>query len=531
MPEPAGTLEALIESARAAERAGAWDEALAHYQTALSVLPPEGDRGTAAQLLRWSGTAHRVRGDLDEAVELYQASLVVAETSGLREHVAAGVNCLGIVEQLRGQLPQAETLYVRACGLAEEVGDTWLAATISQNLGTLANIRGDVEGALSRYRAALEWFRGLRDDLVSARILNNMGMAHVDLEQWKAAEACFDEAFRLADRVQDADTLGSVELNRAELYLQQQKFEQARECCDRAFEIFNRLGPSSGLAEAYKFYGVLYRDTAKPGLAETHFARAVELSEACGDPLLEAETHSEWALVHWEEGRARQALQCLNRAHRLFGELGARREVLDLERRLGELEGIYLRVVGAWGESIESKDRYTAGHCQRVADYACMLAEAVGFAGHDLVWFRMGAFLHDVGKIETPAEVLNKPGKLTPEEWAVMQAHTVEGDRIVAELNFPWDIRPIVRSHHERWDGSGYPDGLRGEEIPLAARVLCVADVYDALTTTRSYRPALPPREALRIMEQDAGRLLDPQLFSTFRGLLEERGAQASEAA
>jgi putative nucleotidyltransferase with HDIG domain len=155
----------------------------------------------------------------------------------------------------------------------------------------------------------------------------------------------------------------------------------------------------------------------------------------------------------------------------------------------------------------------------------------VGLAGRDLVWFRMGAFLHDVGKIETPAEVLNKPGKLTPEEWAVMQAHTVEGDQIVAELNFPWDIRPIVRSHHERWDGSGYPDGLRGEEIPLSARVLCVADVYDALTTTRSYRPALPPREALRIMEQDAGRLLDAQLFSTFRKLLEERGALASEAA
>ncbi len=174
-------------------------------------------------------------------------------------------------------------------------------------------------------------------------------------------------------------------------------------------------------------------------------------------------------------------------------------------------------MVKAWGDSIESKDRYTAGHCQRVADYACMLAESVGFAGRDLTWFRMGGFLHDVGKIEVPGEVLNKPGKLTPEEWKLMQSHTTAGDRIVAELNFAWDIRPIVRSHHEHWEGTGYPDGLKGEEIPLTARILCVADIYDALTSTRSYRPALSREEALRIMEADSGRISAPTLFEVFR--------------
>ena len=127
-----------------------------------------------------------------------------------------------------------------------------------------------------------------------------------------------------------------------------------------------------------------------------------------------------------------------------------------------------------------------------------------------------------------PAEVLNKAGKLTDEEWVLMKAHTTEGDAIVAGLDFPWDIRPIVRWHHERWDGSGYPDGLRGEEIPLTARILCVADVYDALTTTRSYRPALSRDEALTIMERDVGRFFDPQLFPVFRGLVEAPAATAS---
>jgi HD-GYP domain-containing protein (c-di-GMP phosphodiesterase class II) len=103
-----------------------------------------------------------------------------------------------------------------------------------------------------------------------------------------------------------------------------------------------------------------------------------------------------------------------------------------------------------------------------------------------------------------------------------MQNHTVEGDHIVAELNFAWDIRPIVRSHHERWDGTGYPDQLRGEEIPLPARILCVADVYDALTTTRSYRPAMSREEALRIMDSESGRIFDPDLYRLFRTLVLE---------
>jgi putative nucleotidyltransferase with HDIG domain len=149
-----------------------------------------------------------------------------------------------------------------------------------------------------------------------------------------------------------------------------------------------------------------------------------------------------------------------------------------------------------------------------------MLAAAAGFEGRDLVWIRMGAFLHDVGKTEVPAEVLNKPGKLTADEWEMMRSHTTAGDAIVAGLDFPWDIRPIVRNHHERYDGSGYPDGLCGEDIPFAARVLCVADIYDALTTTRSYRPAYTPAEALDVMRAEAGSVLDPKLFELFASVI-----------
>jgi HD-GYP domain-containing protein (c-di-GMP phosphodiesterase class II) len=137
----------------------------------------------------------------------------------------------------------------------------------------------------------------------------------------------------------------------------------------------------------------------------------------------------------------------------------------------------------------------------------------------------MGAFLHDVGKTSVPIEVLNKPGKLTEEEFEQMKRHTVIGDAIISETPFPWDIRPIVRNHHEKWDGTGYPDQLKGEEIPLTARILCVADVYDALTSARSYRRALSHEEAVEIMRKESGTTLDPTLFAVFLEVLNKTPA------
>jgi putative nucleotidyltransferase with HDIG domain len=508
-----------VELARAAERDGRWDEALEHYEAALSALPAEGSAGRAADVLRWIGTVHRERRELELAAETYTASLAIARAAHLPEHTAGALNCLGVIEQHQGRLDAAGQLFREALGV-EGLAGTRFPAMYRQNLAVLATIRGDTAQALEEYRAALETFREVGDELAAAWTLNNMGMVHVDLRAWDAAERCFQEAYDFAERAEDAQARGLVSLNRGELFLRKGDHARAREHCDEAFEIFTRLHSNYSLAEAHKLYGMLYRDTAKSGLAEIHFTAAVELAQTIGDPLLEAETLAEWALLQWEEAQRHEALHSLNRARAIFTELGAKRDILDLERRLGQIESTYLMLVKAWGESIESKDRYTAGHCERVANFACALATESGITGHELIWFRMGAFLHDVGKIEVPAEVLNKPGALTDEERHHMEMHTVAGDRIIAELDFPGEIRQIVRSHHERWDGEGYPDGLRGEEIPLIARILCVADVYDALTTTRSYRPALSHDQAMEIMESENGTRFDPELFARFRRLI-----------
>jgi putative nucleotidyltransferase with HDIG domain len=520
-------LTSVLTSARDAEVAGNWDEALSMYQTALAECRPQGG-APVAELLRKIGLVYYYRGDFDAAGSLFRQSKDAAVAGGLTDQLAAAQNCLGILHQALGQLELAESLYLEARQLAEQLGNAHLAVMIEQNLGTIAGIRGDTSAALERYQSALQRYRALNDDIGAARTLNNIGMAHADMKQYTLAEDAFNAAMMAAENRRDAETLGTVQLNRADLYLKQDRFDDARACCDQAFEIFGRLGSTSGIGETYKCYGVLYRQSGKLHLAEAHLSLVAELAQQADHPLLEAEAERERALVHLEQGRKTDALKSLNRAHRLFEDLTARRELVDIDRQLDLLERSYLLVVQAWGESIESQDLYTAGHCARVADYTTMLAAAVGFSGRDLNWIRMGAFLHDVGKARLPQAVLKKPGSLDEREWEEMRAHTVVGDQIVAELDFPYDVRPMVRSHHERWDGAGYPDGLSGEQIPLIARMLCIADIYDALTTDRSYRSAFPREEALVIMERESGKMIDPHLFGVFKAAIIEGKSIAS---
>jgi putative nucleotidyltransferase with HDIG domain len=428
-----------------------------------------------------------------------------------------------------GETSESERLFQEANELGRRAGDEVLIGESEQNLAIVANIRGDLDEAQRRYETALRYLE--RAGHVRGRItsLNNLGLLHLFRSQLDEAEKYLDSALHLCKEVGDVVREGAVHINHAELFLARGQLDRAREACDEGFEIFSRLNDEQRQAEALKFYGVIYRESGKLHLAEIHLQRAIQITRIT-NPLLEAQAQREMARVLRLQGRNRQALEALNRSHTLFTSLQARPDLADIDERVAELEVDFLSLVRFWGESIEAKDRYTMGHCARVADYACRIAERAGLTERDLVWFRMGAFLHDVGKTEVPEEILNKPGRLTDEERAIMERHTVIGDEMLAPVEFPWDIRPMVRSHHERWDGRGYPDALVGEEIPRSARIMRIADVFDALTTARSYRAPLTPEEALAIMEDDAGSF-DPELFAIFLELFPEFAPTAIEAA
>jgi putative two-component system response regulator len=187
-------------------------------------------------------------------------------------------------------------------------------------------------------------------------------------------------------------------------------------------------------------------------------------------------------------------------------ELRARvRSLTRLKRYTDELDSAE-SVILSLALTIEARDPYTHGHCERLARYATALGARLGFADEQQIALRRGGFLHDVGKVGVPDAVLLKAGALTPLEYAAMQQHTVIGASLCGELRALEDVRPIVRHHHERFDGSGYPDGLRGDAVPLLAAVVGVVDAYDAMTTARPYRVALTHERACTELRLEASR-------------------------
>jgi putative nucleotidyltransferase with HDIG domain len=511
----------LLDQASPLKNAGQWQQAIEVYAAVFRSSVQERDLKNLLEAVLRAGFCHRALGNNELAVEYFELGYTIADLNGIRSTAGRALNGLATFHHTHGDLEQAERYYNLARDVALDGEDYLVTANIDQNLGALHNVRGDLAHALSAYQSALASFREAGHTKALPGVLNNLGMLHIDLGQFEQAAACLEEALQLAQDNGNVVTEAIVQVNRTELLIGRGDLDAARSTCDAAFEIFSRLGEHSGRAEALKFYGVIYREANKPYLAETHLREAIEVAAANHYPLEEAEALRELARVLRMQNRNQEALQALNRAHELFGALRAKHDAADIHKRLDQLQEEFLSLVRSWGESIEAKDRYTSGHCQRVADYACRIAEIVGLSQRELVWFRMGAFLHDVGKTEVPGEILNKPGRLTDEERAIIERHTVTGDEILSNIPFPWDIRPMVRSHHERWDGRGYPDQLQGENIPLTARILRVADVFDALTTNRSYRQPLTPEQAFQIMQDDYGSF-DPDIFEIFRSRLAE---------
>ncbi len=205
-------------------------------------------------------------------------------------------------------------------------------------------------------------------------------------------------------------------------------------------------------------------------------------------------------------------------------ELRARvKSLLRVKHFTDELERAEA-VIGSLAISVEAKDSYTEAHCNRLGFYSVQVGRMFDLHHEQLRALRLGGTLHDVGKIGIPDAILNKPGRLTPEEFAVMREHPVIGHNICKPLRSLRHVLPIIRHHHERFDGSGYPDGTAGEDIPLTARILTVVDVYDALRTERPYKPAFDKQKALSILDEEAAKdWYDPEVLGKFKSLdLEE---------
>jgi putative nucleotidyltransferase with HDIG domain len=532
-----------LGNAEALEREGRFADARASYEALLrdGTLVRHAEQGLASLILRRIARCFVEEANVEAAQDCLDVAEAVARASGDAVGVAHSTNLRAITVQQLGDLTGAQQLYLAARRQARAARADALVAMLDQNLGTVANIKGDYDEARRRYRQSLRAYRALGMERSMSQVLNNLGMLYTDLHDWRSAEDSLAGAVRAASESGDVAGRLRAEANRVELCIARGHHRKARQLARRLLSLDARgdvrpahtdcLPDGQWMGETYKHLGVAVRELGDMMEAERCFHQALKLAERRHDLLLKAETLRELASVYQQTRRNRETLLALNEAHAIFARLTARRELSDVDGRVERLEQEFLAIVQQWGSSIESADRYTQGHCERVADYACALARDVGMDEHTLLWFRMGALLHDVGKIDVPQEILNKPSALTEEELAVMREHPARGEALMAGIGFPWDIRPMIRHHHERWDGRGYPDRLAGAQIPRAARILCIADVFDALTTTRSYRKAYSPGVAAQLMWGDAGTLFDPVLLGIFLERTLKRVADGAERA
>ena len=211
---------------------------------------------------------------------------------------------------------------------------------------------------------------------------------------------------------------------------------------------------------------------------------------------------------------------------RLKRVIAERRSRIELKLNLEKLRRAMEGIVEAISVTVEMRDPYTAGHQKRVADLACAIARAMGLKEDEIYGLRMASVIHDLGKITVPAEILSKPGQLSALEYELIKSHVQAGYDILKQIEFPWPLADIILQHHERLDGSGYPNGLKMEEIMMPARILSVADVFETIASHRPYRPSLGMQRALDEIRQNRGKLYDNRVVDVCVNLIEEERFQ-----
>lgn len=499
-------------------------EAVQCYQAAIDAAERDVERGVLAEALRRLGVVYHHSNEPALARELCERSFRTATEMGDQVLAAEALNALAGFDFEAGLITAAREKFYRALELGKASAE--LRGRTEQNLGILSNIQGSLAEALTHYQQSLVAFESIGDERGCAIAYHNLGMVSADRELWDDADRYYARSFEIAEAIGDIHLQGLGLLNHAEVHLARQRYDRAKQGAEAALGIFDQIGSKLDKADAYKVIGRAYRETGRHALAESRLRAAIDLAVNTGSILSEAEASRELALLYQSMGRNQEALRLLNTAHRLFGRLDARVDLVDVSTKVHRLEETYFALVRDWGQSIESTDSYTFGHCERVANYAVAVAQELGLDEEPQTTIRIGAYLHDVGKVRVPHEILNKPGSLSPEEFRVIQMHPVWGLELLATVEFPWDIKPIIRWHHEKYDGSGYPDRLRGDEIPVNAQIICIVDVFDALTTNRSYRPALSHGEALAKMQECRG-WWRPDVYQAFMRRVTRRAEAA----
>jgi len=502
-----------LSEARALERESRILEAVAAYEAAIAAADRAGAREVLAIALRRLAILRHHRDERERAAELCRRSFEVAMAIPNRILAAEALNTEGGLHLTAGALEEARDAFLKALefGGARKL----LRARVEQNLGIVANVQGRLYEALTRYERSLAAYKAAGNSHGCAIAYHNLGRVSAERGMSDSAETYYRESLARAEQSGDVYLIGQCLISQADLDFSRQRFESARQAADHALAFFGRIDARGAQSGAHRVLGMVYRETGRHELAETQLRAAIELAVGAQSVIDEADTSRELALLYQKMNRNREALLLLNTSYRLFRKLDARIDMVNVRAKLTALEATYLTVVRNWGRAIDARDSASSRRSERVAAHALRAARMLGLDEHDQTAILLGTHLHDLGMMRVPQRILRKPGPLNTEEAAQVRRHPVFGLEMLGSIELPWDIKPIIRWHHERYDGTGYPDRLSGDRIPITAQIVGLFDAYDAMVHPRPYQEKQTHDQAIQNLCLLRKRWSEP-VFETF---------------
>ncbi len=505
------------EKGKAFTKLGKLDEAINEYQRILKFCQDSNQLEAKSETFTQIGQLLSKQGDHERALGYHQRAIGAYRRLRDNTGMCKALRNLGVSYIELGEFEEAEDTYQQAIEIAEQLGDRLLYADLVNNLGAILNMKGNWEEALDKYQVSLEIYAAENEIRKSGYAKNNVAITFNEQGMHDEAFTYFRSAYDIANQINDASLALIVDINLADLYLKKRMLSEAKSHCEKAEQHLTGSNLTNGhLIEVKMIAGKIATHEKDHNTAVSHFNEAFDLCREIGARFLEAEVLLERGTLLRILGKHFDALNDLEASYHLYSSLKAEGKREQTEKVIKSIETLYLEVFDSMGKEVDHKDKYTKGHSDRVASLALLLARELGLRSHVLKTIVAGALLHDIGKIEVDDSILKKAGRLTDEEFVQIKKHPEMGVELLRGKEFPWEIKPLVLHHHEKYDGSGYPLGLKGEDIPLGARIVCVADVFDALTSDRVYRKAFDTEKALDIMKQESGSSFDPMILKCF---------------
>ena len=516
------TSEDLIELGKRYDLEGKWDEAIEVYSQAIELSHIKGENRTVAEALRLMGNIQFKKNEWGNALNSFQQSLKHFQNLRESRGSAYSMNSIGNIYLEKGEWELAKRYYLKSLAIARRIRDFKMQGMIYNNLGVIAMFQGLLEQAIARSQRSLFYYEKAGYKKGMGETYLNIGICHADLRAFEKSDQFHRKALEIAQQIGDVYLQSKIYLHWTEVALEMVNLEFARELCDQAFELSSQLKDQLDIAQAFQHYGKIFRLMNKFALSEKHFEESIKICQSYDGLQVLAEDYRELALLYRDQEDNRKTLELLWKSFELFHQLKARKDVRDVNQKIEELEMIYVNIAKSMGSAVEIKDTYTFGHSKRVAYYSLQLSRKLKLSLTQIKAILAAAFLHDLGKVKVKRKILLKNGRLTHLEYEAIKLHPALGVQMISSLNFPWDIKPLILHHHERYDGKGYPNGLRGEKIAFGARIIGIADFFDAMTTVRPYRPAWSVAETLKEMTDQMGGAFDPQMVPVFVELVNE---------